>query len=58
MCGDKPEVEIESLSEPLVVVSWGDDKPFKLIGRGFSKRRSMHSYVPISTATMSFRKSK
>ncbi|EJC72078.1 hypothetical protein [Rhizobium hidalgonense] len=38
MCNDEPEVEIESFSEPLVVVPWGDDKPFKLIGSGFSKK--------------------
>ncbi|MBX5151506.1 hypothetical protein HJB78_10935 [Rhizobium lentis] len=38
MSDDKKEVEIERLSEPLVVVSWGGDKPFKLIGHGFSKK--------------------
>ncbi|MGR9173133.1 hypothetical protein [Rhizobiales bacterium] len=38
MSEDIVKVEIERLSERPVVAFWGVDKPFKLIGRGFSER--------------------
>ncbi|QWW71699.1 hypothetical protein [Rhizobium sp. WYJ-E13] len=39
MSDDNVKVEIERLSEQPVVAFWGVDKPFKLIGRGFSERK-------------------
>ncbi|WSH05028.1 hypothetical protein U8P71_35045 (plasmid) [Rhizobium ruizarguesonis] len=60
MSDDKPEVEvkIDSLNPDDVAAPLRVDTPFRLIGHGFSKKRSKYTYLPMNMAAIKFQKSK